>query len=66
MGGLLAFASVHWSCDFVWSYLLSMLSFRGGRVFGQRFHQVVSSVCGAFLVLMAVKYLYQAGLVLFT
>jgi threonine/homoserine/homoserine lactone efflux protein len=65
IGGLLAFASVHWSCDFVWSYLLSMLSFRGGRVFGQKFQQVVGLVCGTFLVLMAGKYLYQAGLVLF-
>jgi threonine/homoserine/homoserine lactone efflux protein len=65
VGGLLAFCSVHWSCDLAWLYLLSVLSFRGGRVFGQRFQQAVGLVCGAFLVLMAGKYLYQAGLVLF-
>lgn len=69
VGGLMAprfagLASVHWSCDFAWSYLLSSLSYRGGHVFGQRFQQVVFLACGAFLVLIGLKYVYQAGLVL--
>lgn len=63
--GLLAFASVHWSCDFGWLYLLSSLSYRGGRRFGQRFQQVVLLVCGVFLLLIGGRYLYQAGLALF-
>ena len=63
--GLLAFASVHWSCDFGWLYLLSALSYRGGRAFGQRFQQVVLLVCGLFLVSIGGRYLYQAGLTLF-
>ena len=63
--GVLAFASVHWSCDFGWLYLLSALSYRGGRVFGQRFQQVVLLACGVFLVLIGGRYLYQAGLALF-
>jgi threonine/homoserine/homoserine lactone efflux protein len=63
--GLLAFVSVHWSCDFGWLYLLSSLSYRGGRAFGQRFQQVVLLICGVFLLLIGGRYLYQAGLVLF-
>jgi threonine/homoserine/homoserine lactone efflux protein len=63
--GLLAFASVHWSCDLGWLYLLSSLSYKGGRVFGQRFQQVILLVCGVFLVLMGGRYLVQAGLALF-
>jgi threonine/homoserine/homoserine lactone efflux protein len=63
--GLLALACVHWSCDFGWLYLLSSLSYRGGRVFGQRFQQVILLVCGVFLLLMGGRYLYQAGLALF-
>jgi threonine/homoserine/homoserine lactone efflux protein len=62
--GLLAFASVHWSCDFGWLYLLSLLSYRGGRVFGQRFQQAILLVCGVFLLFMGGRYLYQAGLAL--
>jgi threonine/homoserine/homoserine lactone efflux protein len=63
--GVLAFASVHWSCDLGWLYLLSALSYRGGRVFGQRFQQLILLVCGVFLLFMGGRYLYQAGLVLF-
>jgi threonine/homoserine/homoserine lactone efflux protein len=65
LGGLLAFASVHWSCDLGWSYLLSSMSHRGGRVFGRRFQQMVLVVCGVFLVLIGGKYLYQVGRFLF-
>jgi threonine/homoserine/homoserine lactone efflux protein len=65
LAGLLAFASVHWACDLGWLYLLSSLSYRGGRVFGQRFQHVVLLVCGLFLVLIGGRYLYQAGLALF-
>ena len=65
LGGILAFAFVHWSCDFAWLYLISAMSYKGGRAFGRRFQQVVFLVCGVFLVLIGGKYLYQAGLALF-
>jgi len=65
LAGVLAFASVHWSCDLGWLVLLSSLSYRGGRVFGQRFQQAVLLICGVFLVLIGGRYLHQAGLALF-
>jgi len=33
--GFLIFMIVHWSCDFLWLYFLSVLSFKGGRFFGR-------------------------------
>lgn len=48
--GFLAFASVHWLCDFLWSYSLSILSFKGGRFFGRIFQEIVFAVCGLFLL----------------
>jgi threonine/homoserine/homoserine lactone efflux protein len=65
LAGVLAFASVHWSCDLGWLVLLSWLSYKGGRVFGQRFQQAVLLVCGVFLVLIGGRYVVQAGLALF-
>jgi len=48
--GFLSFALFHWLCDFVWSYFLSALSFKGGQFFGKRFQKIAFSVCGALLV----------------
>jgi threonine/homoserine/homoserine lactone efflux protein len=61
LAGVLAFASVHWSCDLGWLVLLSSLSYRGGRVFGHRFQQVVLLVCGVFLVVIGGRYVVQAA-----
>jgi threonine/homoserine/homoserine lactone efflux protein len=47
--GFAAFAGAHWMCDFVWDYLLSALSFRGGKVLGPGFHKGIFLICGAFL-----------------
>ena len=49
IGGFAALALSHWTCDLVWDYLLSAISFRGGRFFGQRFQQVVFVLCGLLL-----------------
>jgi threonine/homoserine/homoserine lactone efflux protein len=59
--GLLAFAGSHWMCDFVWSYLLSTLSFRGGRFFGARFQRAVFLASGVFLVFFGGKYIVDAA-----
>lgn len=55
----IAFMFCHWMCDFVWYYLLSYLSFRGGRSFGIRFQQVTSLICGIFLVIFGSKFMYE-------
>jgi threonine/homoserine/homoserine lactone efflux protein len=60
MGGLLAFALVHWSCDLTWCYFLSALSFKGGRFFGKRFQEVLFAICGLGLLFFGGKYITDA------
>lgn len=47
--GFALLAGVHWSCDLVWYYFLSAMSFRGGRFFGQGLQRGVFIVCGLAL-----------------
>jgi threonine/homoserine/homoserine lactone efflux protein len=63
--GFVTFAMLHWSCDFVWSYLLSALSFKGGRVFGDRFQRAVFMVCGGALVFFSGKLMVDGVRTLF-
>jgi threonine/homoserine/homoserine lactone efflux protein len=58
--GVLALGIAHWMCDLTWSYLLSAVSFKGGRIFGRRFQQAVFALCGAFLVFFGIKYVVSA------
>jgi len=62
--GFLAFAILHWLCDFFWNYFLSVLSYKGGEFFGKRFQKVVFLVCGVFLLFFGVKFIVDgvAGL----
>jgi threonine/homoserine/homoserine lactone efflux protein len=59
--GFLAFALAHWSCDFVWDYLLSALSFKGGQVFGRRFQRAVLLVCGGFLIFFGGRFVFDGA-----
>jgi threonine/homoserine/homoserine lactone efflux protein len=59
--GFLAFAVAHWSCDLVWDYLLSVLSFKGGQVFGQRFQRGVLLVCGGFLLFFGGRFVFDGA-----
>ncbi|MBN2542831.1 LysE family transporter [bacterium] len=54
--GFMAFAFIHWSCDFVWCYFLSALSFKGGKFFGQKFTKVVFAISGIVLLFFSVKF----------
>ena len=60
MAGFLTFALVHWSCDFLWDYFLSALSFTGGQFFGRRFQKVAFAVCAVFLLLFSARSLLDA------
>lgn len=53
--GFLAFAALHWSCDFLWCYFLSALSFTGGHFFGRRFQKTIFAICGVFLLLFSFR-----------
>lgn len=58
--GFAIFAVVHWSCDFLWDYFLSALSFKGGQFFGKGFQQAVFAVCGVALIFFSVKLAWDA------
>jgi threonine/homoserine/homoserine lactone efflux protein len=58
--GVLAFGVAHWSCDLAWSYLLSVVSFKGGQFFGRRFQKVVFVASGVFLVFFGGRFIAAA------
>jgi threonine/homoserine/homoserine lactone efflux protein len=60
--GFLALALSHWTCDLVWDYALSALSFKGGQVFGARFRRGVFLVCGACLILFGGRFVIDGTL----
>jgi len=64
IAGVMTFAVVHWFCDLIWLYLLSIASYRGGRVFGVRFQKTVFAVCGAFLLFFGALFIRDAAGVL--
>ena len=59
--GVMIFATVHWSCDLVWFYFLSAVSYRGGHTFGLKFQKVVFAVCGVFLLFFGGMFLLDAA-----
>ena len=58
--GLVAFALIHWSCDFTWCYFLSALSFQGGQFFGKKFQEIVFAICGVCLLFFGGKFIADA------
>ncbi|MCJ7657133.1 MAG: LysE family translocator [Candidatus Atribacteria bacterium] len=64
--GVTIFMVAHWSCDFLWLYFLSALSFKGGQFFGKRLQQVLFIICGVFLLFFSTKFIYDAAKVIFS
>ncbi len=61
--GLIGFGilvAAHWSCDLIWYYFLSALSFGGGRFFGARLQQGVFIVCGLALIYFSGYFMVKA------
>jgi len=48
--GFIAFALGHWLCDLLWDWFLSVLSFKGGQFFGNKFQQAVFALSGILLL----------------
>jgi len=61
ISGFTLFMVIHWMCDLVWLYFLSILAFKGGKVLGKTFRKVVLFICGTFLAGFAVKYLIDGA-----
>jgi len=62
--GFFILAAAHWLCDFVWLYLLSALSFKGGKFFGRKLQQAVFIVCGLVLIAFAGYFAIGAAITL--
>lgn len=60
--GALAFGAVHWSCDLLWNYFLSALSYKGGQFFGRRFQKGLFVLCGVFLVFFSIKFIADGAM----
>lgn len=57
--GFMIFALVHWSCDLVWLYFLSFLSFNGSKFFGKTFQKIIFIICGVFLAFFGSKFIFD-------
>jgi len=67
--GILAFALfalIHWLCDLAWLEALSVASFKGTELLGQRVQRALLLVCGIMLLGFGCQFLYDAGRRLFT
>jgi len=65
LAGAMAFALVHWSCDFVWFYFLSAVSYKSGTIIGSRFQKSMFALCGMFLLWFGGMFLLDAGRIWF-
>jgi threonine/homoserine/homoserine lactone efflux protein len=54
------FAIVHWLCDFIWLYFLSVMSYKGGVFFGKKFQKGIFLICGVFLFFLGGKFIWDA------
>jgi threonine/homoserine/homoserine lactone efflux protein len=59
MLGFAIFAVVHWSCDFIWFYILSAASFKGGKFMGVKFQRAVFGVSGSLLLFFGVLFIWD-------
>jgi threonine/homoserine/homoserine lactone efflux protein len=58
---LVLFIMVHWLCDLLWYSLLSLVSFKGVKVFGEGFYRKVSILCGLALLFFGGVFLYSSA-----
>ncbi len=58
--GFVAFALGHWLCDLLWDWFLSVVSFKGGKFFGNRFQQAVFLISGILLLFFGIRLMFDA------
>ncbi len=56
-GGLIALTLVHWLCDLVWLFLISVLVYRTRALWGQKFQELLFIGCSLLLAGFGVWYL---------
>jgi threonine/homoserine/homoserine lactone efflux protein len=60
--GFVLFAIIHWSCDFIWLYILSSLSYKGSQFFGKNFQKISYIICAVLLIFFSFKFIIDAVL----
>lgn len=58
--GFFLFMIIHWSCDFIWLYFLSTLSFKGSQFFGKNFQKISFIICTVLLTFFSFKFIIDA------
>ena len=64
--GLALFTIVHWFCDLFWLEALSLASFKGSTMLGQKQFGIVLKICAAAMFAFGLKFLYDASTALAT
>lgn len=62
--GMLAFglfAILHWLCDLVWLEALSLATFKGSKLLGDRNQRIVLAVCALALLVFGVTFIHDAA-----
>lgn len=60
--GLLGFLLGHWGADFVWYSIVSFFTSKGSRIMNDSTYRVVMKVCGAFLIVLGVYFMFTANI----
>jgi len=55
------FAIVHWLCDLIWLEALSLASFKGSKLLGERSQRIVLTICALALLLFGAMFIHHAG-----
>jgi threonine/homoserine/homoserine lactone efflux protein len=63
--GFVVFAVGHWLCDLLWDSFLSVISFKGGQFFGNKFQKGVFILSGVMLLFFGGRLLFGGVSALF-
>lgn len=58
--GLLSFAIIHWSCDFVWDLFVSKTVFRTKHLWNKKIYKIVFGSCGFILILFGIWFIISS------
>lgn len=58
--GFVALAVGHWLCDLLWDWFLSIISFKGGQFFGNKFQQAIFLISGVMLLFFGARLMVDA------
>lgn len=63
--GLIGFLIGHWSADMGWFSTVSFFSSKGSEVMNKKYYHLLMKICGLFLIVLGLYFLFTAQLNLF-